>query len=306
MIFQISARDHIKNIFSVFLISGFCSTLNVYSQGTEAVGPEVAPVTELIDVWDAVKVRARGPILIAHRGGVVMPGVPECSRMAIKMAAIHHYDMVELDVMESQDHHPVVFHDQNMMRACGIDGEISDFTLEAVSQIRFLKSDESITSLDNMLDLCRSLNLGVMFDIKSGDRSDLFFNRVLNLIEKHKLEKACMTLGDSRAREYLKGTVLLTLPDEKLEKVKQGEAIDLHGFFWFGVPKTWPIDLVKPVQEHGALVIPAINTFRYSEEHHRAEAGADVESLLEAGVDGFQIDCIYQDYFGRSRIQESK
>jgi len=294
------------NIFSVFLISGFCLTLNVYSQLTEAVVPEVAPVHELIDVWDTVKVRARKPLLIAHRGGVVMPDAPECSQMAVKMAAVHHYDMVELDVMESQDHHPIVFHDQNMMRACGIDGEISDFTLEAVSQIRFLKSNEAITSLDAMLNLCRSLNLGVMFDIKSGDRSDLFFKRILDLIEKYNLDKACMMLGDSRAREYLKGTVLLTLPIEMMEKVKQGEAVDLHGFFWFGVPKTWPIDLVKPVQENGALVIPAINTFRYSEEHHRAEAGEDVERLLEAGVDGFQIDCIYQDYLGRSRVQEIK
>jgi glycerophosphoryl diester phosphodiesterase len=214
--------------------------------------------------------------------------------------------MVELDVMSSQDHHPVVFHDENMMRACGIDGQISDFTLEAVTRIRFLKSDQAITSLDTMLDLCRSLNLGVMFDIKSVNGGDLFFNRVLDLIEKYNLDKACMTLGDSRVREYLKGKVLLTLPGEMLEKVKQGESVDLHGYYWFGVPKTWPIDLIKPVQENGALVIPALNTFRYSEEHHRAEAREDAERLLKAGVDGFQIDCIYQDYLGRANVWKAK
>jgi len=293
-------------ISTVFIVSGFCLTLNVYSQITEDTVGGIVPVDELIDVWDAEMVSARKPLLIAHRGGVVMPGAPECSRMAVKLAANHQYDMVELDVRESQDHHPVVFHDQNMLRACGIDGEISDFSLEAVSKIRFLNSEEAITSLDSMLSLCLSLNLGVMFDIKSGDRSELFFSRVLDLIDKYHLDKACMLLGDARAREYLGGTVLLTLSDEQLEKVKRGEAVDLHGFYWFGVPKTWPIDLVKPVQENGALVIPAINTFRYSEEHHRAEANADVERLLEAGVDGFQIDCIYQDYFGRSRVEESK
>ena len=82
--------------------------------------------------------------------------------------------------------------------------------------------------------------------------------------------------------------------------------MDLRGYYWFGVPKTWPIDLIKPLQDNGALVIPAINTFRYSEEQHRFEAHNDVERLLKAGVDGFQIDCIYQDYFGRSKIQEAK
>ncbi len=151
-------------------------TLNVYSQDTKAVSPRVAPLTELIDLWDAEKVSARKPLLIAHRGGVVLPGAPECSRMAVKMAAVHQYDMVELDVMESQDHHPVVFHDRNMMRVCGIDGEISDFTMKSLSTIRFLNSDEAITSLDSMLGLCRSLNLGIMFDMKSGDRSDLFLS----------------------------------------------------------------------------------------------------------------------------------
>ena len=271
-----------------------------------AVAFKVAPVPELIDVWNAEKVRARGPILIAHRGGVVGQDTPECSQKAVKMAAAHRYDMVELDVMESQDHHPVVFHDENMMDACGIDGQISDFTLEAVTKIGFLKSDQYISSLDTMLALCRSLNLGVMFDIKAEDGGDLFFNRILALIEKYNLDKACMTLGNSRTREYLKGKVLLTLPGEMLEKVKQGKTVDLHGFYWFGIPVTWSLDLVKPVQENGALVIPALNTFRYSEEHHRAEAREDAERLLKAGVDGFQIDCIYQDYLGRANVYRTK
>ncbi len=299
-------KEFVRLGFTSLLASGIVFPTWGQEHPTEAVALKMAPVPELIDVWDAAKVRARGPLLIAHRGGVVVPGTPECSQMAVKMAAAHRYDMVELDVMESQDHHPVVFHDRNMKRACGIDGQISDFTLEAVTQIRFLKSDQAITALDTMLGLCRSLNLGVMFDIKSVDGGDLFFNRVLDLIEKYNLDKACMTLGNSRVREYLKGKVLVTLPGEMLGKVKQGEAVDLRGFYWFGVPKTWPIDLIKPVQENGALVIPALNTFRYSEEHHRAEAREDAERLLKAGVDGFQIDCIYQDYLGRANVWEAK
>ena len=214
--------------------------------------------------------------------------------------------MVELDVRESKDHQPVVFHDQNMKRACGIDGKISDFTMEELTKIRFQGSKETVNSLDDMLRLCRSLNLGVMFDIKSGDRSDAFFKQILDLIEKYGLDKACITLGDAQVKDQLKGKVLLTLPEEMLNKVRRGESVDLHGYYWFGVPKTWPLELVKPVQDRGALVIPALNTFRYSEEHHRAEAQEDAERLLKAGVDGFQIDCVYQDYLGRSRVQQTK
>ena len=146
-----------------------------------------------------------------------------------------------------------------------------------------------------MLGLCQSLNLGVMFDIKGEDGNDLFFNRIQDLIEKHNLEKACMTIGSARSQEKLRGKVLMTITGEMLQKVKEGQAVDLHGYYWFGVPKTWPVDLIKPLQDSGALVIPAINTFRYPEEQHRTEARKDVERLLKAGVDGFQIDCIYQD-----------
>jgi hypothetical protein len=90
-----------------------------------------------------------------------------------------------------------------------------------------------------------------------------------------------------------------------LDQMKQGESVDLHGYYWFGVPETWPLELVKPVQENGALVIPALNTFRYSEDQHRSEARKDAKRLLKVGVDGFQIDCIYQDYFGRPKVQNN-
>ena len=42
----------------------------------EAVALKIAPRPKLIDVWNAAKVRARRPLLIAHRGGVVVSGTP--------------------------------------------------------------------------------------------------------------------------------------------------------------------------------------------------------------------------------------
>ena len=82
----------------MILVSGIVFLTWGQEHPPEVVALKIAPLPELIDVWDAAKVRARRPLLIAHR-----------------------YDMVELDVMASLDHHPVVFHDKNMMRACGMD-----------------------------------------------------------------------------------------------------------------------------------------------------------------------------------------
>ena len=50
-------------------------------------------------------------------------------------------------------------------------------------------------------------------------------------------------------------------------------------------------------------MFPAINTFRYPKEGHRELARKDIERLVSAGVDGFQIDSIYFDLVTRSKKQ---
>ena len=54
------------------------------------------------------------------------------------------------------------------------------------------------------------------------------------------------------------------------------------------------------LHELGVLVIPALNTFRYDKSTHRAQAKADADAMVNADVDGFQIDSVYQDYFAAS------
>ena len=58
-----------------------------------------------------------------------------------------------------------------------------------------------------------------------------------------------------------------------------------------------PSEMVKLLQQNGAYVIPAINTFRYPDEGHYELARKDIQRLNEAGVDGYQIDSVYQPLF---------
>ncbi len=89
---------------------------------------------ELIDLSNAEDVRARQPIMIAHRGGVVDVGSPEGSLRAIRLAAERGYDMVELDAQETADGQPVVYHDPDLLRSCGLAKKVRDLTLaEAVA-----------------------------------------------------------------------------------------------------------------------------------------------------------------------------
>jgi glycerophosphoryl diester phosphodiesterase len=74
----------------------------------------------LIDFRDAHSIKSQKPILIAHRGGVITAQSPECSIAAIRLAKQHGYAMVELDIRKSKDHVPIVFHDNDLKKACGL------------------------------------------------------------------------------------------------------------------------------------------------------------------------------------------
>ena len=51
------------------------------------------------------------------------------------------------------------------------------------------------------------------------------------------------------------------------------------------------------LRQNGAYVIPAINTFRYPENNHYELARKDINRLIQAGVEGFQIDSVYRPLF---------
>lgn len=262
---------------------------------------------ELILVRDREMVRARRPLLIAHRGGIVGPHSPENTLVGIELAALYRYDMVELDVRQAKDGEPIIFHDGHLMRNCGVNEVPENLTSAQLSRIRHVGSDQHIPALGEALALCRKLNLGVMFDIKPGwdaparreiPFSDRFLGRIGSLVEEHRLASSCLTItGDPVLREYLGGFALLTVGQEEAGLVTNGERVPLSGRFWFGLPQDLPDGAIRPLQENGALVIPAINTFRYPAHAHRELARRDVSYLSGQGVDGFQIDSCYGEFF---------
>ncbi|MCL4216460.1 MAG: hypothetical protein KJ052_05580 [Candidatus Hydrogenedentes bacterium] len=252
----------------------------------------------MLNLHDSAQIQQRRPILIAHRGGVVTFEVPECSMAAVDQAAAVGYDMVELDVRESKDHEPIVFHDSSLLEDCGVDAAIGDLTSIEISEIRYTANNEPISTLAEAIRLCRKRELGVMLDIKAGD-SDAFFKRICEIIDQYVMsDSTCCINGAPAIRAGLEGRAMLRVPDDVYAAMREGKAADLTGLFWFGLPQNLPTDMVAKLRAAGALVIPGVNIFRYDAATHRADALADIERLKVAGVDGFQIDSAYQDYFG--------
>lgn len=254
---------------------------------------------ELIDLRDAAKVRARRPLLIAHRGGVVSERIPEGSLAAIRAAARQGYDMVELDVRLTRDGVPVIFHDATLLAATGRPGAIGELTAAETLQVRFKKNDEPLATLEQALVLCRQLHLGVMLDLKDPPRVEAL-QRIAALVRRHALERSTVTIsGHPLVRTELGAVALVPVTAEELKAVAAGDAMSLAGRLWFGIPAWIPFETIPKLQRAGALVFPAINLFRYENDPARAAARRDVQALTALGVEGFQIDSAYQDFFDK-------
>ena len=248
---------------------------------------------DLINFSDDSDIAGRRPIIIAHRGGIVSLRSPECSLTAIGLAAEMGYDMVELDVQKSSDGIPIVFHDRSLTKACGKSGRVADFSATQLETIPYLAGNDRIVRLETALESCRRLGVGVMLDLKAGRDSREFLEVIDQLIVKHELHDSAISIsGSDAARRFLKH-IRFTPTDDEMRRLRTGETLDLSHRFWFGLPQQLQPGDVSKMKSAGALIIPAINTFRYPASRHFELARDDIKRLTEEGVDGFQIDSIY-------------
>ena len=90
---------------------------------------------------------------IAHRG--LHDGnqeVPENSREAFRLAIARGLP-IEFDVQKLGDGTLVVFHDEDLNRLCGADRELSSITKNDLNQYHLVNSEESIPTLEEILEL---------------------------------------------------------------------------------------------------------------------------------------------------------
>ena len=108
-------------------------------------------------------------IKYAHRG-LHGESIPENSLAAFAEAKRAGYG-VELDVRLSRDGRLVVFHDDTLLRMCGVDGKVSDYTYGELSKMRLLGTDEKIPLFSQVLDLLGGeVALLVEIKMKTGER----------------------------------------------------------------------------------------------------------------------------------------
>ncbi len=98
----------------------------------------------------------RGPFMgvhYAHRGLFDNASdAPENSIAAFRKAVQAGYG-IELDVQLSKDDVPVVFHDATLLRACGIEGNVWDYSLAELQQMKLFGSEQTIPTFEEVLEV---------------------------------------------------------------------------------------------------------------------------------------------------------
>lgn len=254
--------------------------------------------TELIDLYSEVSIEAHSPIVIGHRGGAVVDGIPENSLASLRLAAERGYAMVEIDVRSTADGVPVSFHDDELQEHVGVQGSIESMTYAEVQQLHYHEGEQHrVLSLDESLREASQLQLGVMLDIKSGQESEAFYQLIREQLQRYGLTRATLTISrHENTRRYLSDIVMQRISNETWERVKAGEEIDLSGQLWFDWPRYISNDEVAQLKELGAFIAPSINVFHYPGNEHMQHAQTDIERMREAGVHAYQIDAPYDGF----------
>ncbi|MBM3594976.1 MAG: glycerophosphodiester phosphodiesterase [Alphaproteobacteria bacterium] len=92
-----------------------------------------------------------GRWIYAHRG-LHLPGVPENSLAAAK-GAIERGFGIECDIQRSLDNVPMVFHDWDLKRLIGMEGQTATFTAAELMDLRYPQSGEGPITLPDLLTL---------------------------------------------------------------------------------------------------------------------------------------------------------
>lgn len=119
----------------------------------------------------------------AHRGlHTEDKTVPENSLAAFRRAVEHGYG-VELDVQLSKDGQVMVFHDDNLKRMCGVDGNIWDYTFDELRMFRLLDTNEKIPLFTEVIEVLNQGTGALICELKTGPRNNELCEKTLALLK---------------------------------------------------------------------------------------------------------------------------
>ena len=113
------------------------------------------------------KLQALRGVRYAHRGLHNQErGVPENSLKAFRLAAANGFG-AEMDVRLTKDRLPVVFHDKDLSRMCGVEGAVETMELRQLQKLQLAGTGQRIPALEEVLALFEG-KAPLIIELKTG------------------------------------------------------------------------------------------------------------------------------------------
>ncbi len=236
------------------------------------------------------------PPVIGHRGACGY--APENTLASIREAALRGASWVELDVCITQDAMPILMHDEHLSRTTSGEGLIlrSPFSelreLDAGSWFGEAFASEGIPTLEETLDLCTTLNLGINLEIKPtqgfeaetaeviGEHLAPYANQLPLLISSFNHET--LLLFQTLLPNVPRGYITDVIPRNWQQKLESAHCMSLHFYAPFADPSR----------------ITAMKAAGYQILSFTVNQPEEALALFELGV-----DAVFSDY--PDRIQQA-
>lgn len=120
----------------------------------------------------------------AHRGlHSKDKSVPENSLAAFRLAVENGYG-IELDIRLTKDKQLVVFHDDTLLRMCGLDRRVDEFSYEELQAFRLLDSEEQIPLFSEVLSLVDG-QIPLLVELKAGPENALLCSYAYYMLQQY-------------------------------------------------------------------------------------------------------------------------
>lgn len=231
---------------------------------------------------------------VAHRGYHDMNKTVWENTLSAFTRAIDAGFAIECDIQLSSDSVPMVFHDHDLQRLCGITGEVRERTAGELRMLAIGGTADKIPTLRQMLDLVKG-QVPLVIELKGIDaeQDDGFAEAVLEVLEGYEGKVALMSF-DYHLLRALKVAdcpwpVGLTAEGVKPENLAaHREAMDLGLDFTSYCVAHLPNDFVTDLREKGTPVI----TWTVRDEIMRAQTYKYADQMTFEGFDPRQSPAI--------------
>ena len=120
---------------------------------------------------------------ISHRGLHDSDNIPENSLPAFENSVKHGF-AIELDVRLIDDQTVIVFHDEKLSRMTNRDGYVSTLKAADLNEIRLLKTDCTIPTLQKVLETVNG-KVPLLIEIKKAEQSFALEDKIIDMLKSY-------------------------------------------------------------------------------------------------------------------------